>query len=223
MRSADTESPASARAGQGRAHGAGIRAGTRVLGIDPGSRATGYGVVERPATGAGAPGDRSGASSLRHVAHGTLRPPEGLGLAERLAFLHAGIAEVIERHAPAQVVVEQVFVSASARSALVLGQARGAVLAAAAGAGLDVHELSAREIKKSVVGTGGAAKSQVQAMVSRLLGLDRKPAQDAADALAAAICRAHASASVADGLGLRGGRGRRRGRAGGRFVVRRSP
>jgi crossover junction endodeoxyribonuclease RuvC len=197
----------------------------RVLGIDPGSRATGYGVVECTPSAHRDPSDGGAARSLRHVAHGTLRPPEGFTLAERLAFLHSGIAEVIERHAPSQVVVEQVFVSASARSALVLGQARGAVLAAAAGAGLDVHELSAREVKKAVVGTGAAAKTQVQAMVSRLLGLDRQPAQDAADALAAAICRAHAGASSADVLGVRRGRGRRRGRRaeGGRFVVRRSP
>jgi crossover junction endodeoxyribonuclease RuvC len=194
--------------------------GIRVLGIDPGSRVTGFGVVERPAASERSSRDGGPPRALRHVAHGTLRPPDGLGLAERLAFLHAGIAEVIERHAPHQVVVEQVFVSNSARSALVLGQARGAVLAAAAGAGLDVHELTAREIKKAVVGTGTAAKGQVQAMVSRLLGLDRHPAQDAADALAAAVARVHADASAADGLGLRRGRARGRRRATGRFVLR---
>ncbi len=198
---------------------------TRVLGIDPGSRATGYGVVESIAAGESAPVTGPARAPLRHVAHGTLRPPEKSELAERLAYLHQAIVEVIRQHAPGQVVIEQVFVRENARSALVLGHARGAILAAAAGAGLSVHEISAREVKKAVVGTGAAGKLQVQSMVTRLLELDRRPSQDAADALAAAICRAHSAQSLGDGIAWgrgRSGSGRRRAAAG-RFVVRRTP
>jgi crossover junction endodeoxyribonuclease RuvC len=152
----------------------------RILGIDPGSTATGFGVVDRAA------GD------LRHVAHGTLRPPRRAPLAERLAWLQRGLVHVIARHEPDLAVVERVFVAASPRSALVLGAARGVVLATLAGAGLALHEYAAREVKQAVVGTGAAEKRQVQLMVQRLLGLSRVPARDASDALAAAICHAHA-------------------------------
>ena len=153
----------------------------RILGIDPGSLVTGYGVVERRGAG------------LHHVAHGTLRPPRVAPLATRLAAIHAGIAAVIESHAPVLVVVEKVFVAANPRAALVLGQARGVVLAAAAAAGLRVDELSPQAVKLAVVGTGAAQKLQVQRMVQRLLALEERPAQDAADALAAAWCAAQAS------------------------------
>jgi crossover junction endodeoxyribonuclease RuvC len=152
----------------------------RVLGIDPGSHATGFGVVDR----------RDG--HVVHVTHGTLRVPRTAALPERLALLYAGLADVLRDHRPDHAVVEQVFVSHSARSALVLGQARGAALAALGAAGIPVSELSAREVKKAVVGTGAASKPQVQAMVARILSLDARPRVDAADALAAAICRAHA-------------------------------
>lgn len=182
---------------------------TRILGIDPGSQATGFGVVECEG------------SRLRHVAHGVLRPPREGGLAPRLAAIHAGIAEVIQTHAPALAVVEQVFVSVSPRSALVLGQARGAALTALAQGGLAVDELSPSEIKRAVVGTGRAEKKQVQEMVRRLLALERAPASDAADALAAAICRAHVGDADRAQLFRRSpGRGRGRSRAA-RFVVRR--
>lgn len=186
----------------------------RILGIDPGSRVTGYGVVERVTAGgdgAGA-GVRGLASSLRHVAHGTLRPPAGASLAERLGFLHRGLAEVVQRFEPERAVVEAAFVAVSPRAALVLGHSRGALLAALAGAGLPVAELAASEVKKAVVGHGGAAKVQVQTMVTRLLGLESHPPRDAADALAAAVCLAHAGA-------LAGLAGRRR-RGGGRRRVR---
>lgn len=152
----------------------------RVLGIDPGSQVTGYGIVER------------NEGRLVYVAHGTLRSPRAAELGARLAAIYQGVFEVAAAHRPDQAVVEQVFVAASARSALVLGQARGAALAALGAAGLPIAELAAREVKKAVVGTGGASKAQVQAMVTRILSLDTKPATDAADALAAAICRAHA-------------------------------
>ena len=181
---------------------------TRILGIDPGSQATGYGVVERDG------------SHLRHVAHGVLRPTRGAALGARLAAIHDGIAALVETHAPERAVVEQVFVSASPRSALVLGQARGAALTALARAGLGIDELAPTEIKRAVVGTGRADKKQVQEMVRRLLALERVPATDAADALAAAICRAHIGERA--GWGRRTatrGRGRRRPAS---FVVRRS-
>jgi crossover junction endodeoxyribonuclease RuvC len=150
----------------------------RILGIDPGSRVTGYGVVER----------RGGA--VVHVAHGTLRPPSGAPFAARLAFLYRSVAEVIEQHRPDVAVVERVFVHRSPRAALELGQARGAVLCAVAGAGLGVCEYAASQVKQAVTGSGAADKQQVQTMVRRLLGLDRAP-RDATDALAAAIRHAH--------------------------------
>ncbi|NNL66616.1 MAG: crossover junction endodeoxyribonuclease RuvC, partial [Myxococcales bacterium] len=142
------------------------------MGIDPGSTATGFGVVERHGP------------ELRHVAHGTLRPGRGVALPERLAALLSGLCEVIEEHAPGVVVVERVFVAKSARSALVLGQARGVALAAAASRALAVREYAPSQIKQAVVGTGSASKPQVQAMVTTLLGLAQEPARDAADALA---------------------------------------
>ena len=161
----------------------------RVLGIDPGSVATGFGIVER------ADGE------TRHVAHGTLRPPTAGSTAERLAYIHRELGEILELHSPDIAAVERVFVSRNPRSALVLGQARGAALASLGGAGVPVREYSAREVKQSVVGTGGADKSQVQAMVMRLLGLSAEPQSDAADALAVALC--HASAGRLVDLGLK--------------------
>jgi len=152
----------------------------RILGIDPGSVATGYGVVD------------SEAGRLIHVAHGTLRPSPRSSPAQRLHELHQSISAVVHDHAPDTAVVEQVFVSASARSALVLGQARGVALAAVSVGGRVVVEYSASRIKLAVTGNGRAGKAQVQNMVRRLLELDRVPARDAADALAAAICHANA-------------------------------
>ena len=181
----------------------------RILGIDPGSSVTGYGVVEHVG------------AELHHLAHGTLRPPRNQELAVRLAAIQSGLVEVIEGHAPDLAVVEQVFVASSPRSALILGQARGVVLAAAAAAGLPVEEVSAREVKQAVVGSGAAEKAQVQAMVKQILRLDRKPPQDAADALAAAICSAHRGRLVglARGAPRRSSRPRRSAAG---FVVRRS-
>jgi crossover junction endodeoxyribonuclease RuvC len=150
-----------------------------ILGIDPGSTATGYGVVE---------GTRAG---LRHVAHGIVRPKAGDPLASRLAHIHAEVLAVARAHAPELAVVERIFVAANPRSALVLGQARGVALAALAAAQVEVGEFAAREVKQAVVGNGNATKAQVQAMVMRLLALDVKPPTDAADALAIAICQAH--------------------------------
>lgn len=152
----------------------------RVLGIDPGSNATGYGVVEHDA------------GRLAHVAHGTLEPGRrGLPLAARLSELHAQVAEILALHVPDAVAVEQVFVASSPRSALVLGQARGAVLCAIGAVGLGVCEYSASEVKRAVTGSGSADKRQVQRMVRRLLELEATPAPDAADALAVAIRHSH--------------------------------
>lgn len=181
----------------------------RILGIDPGSGVTGYGIVERRD------------DALVHVAHGTLRASAAASAAGRLAALHRALLEVIERHRPDAVSVEQVFVARGARAALVLGQARGVALAAVGSAGLGLHEYAPARIKQSVTGNGRAAKLQVQRMVRRLLHLERTPASDAADALAAAIC--HAKASRLEGLlpHRRGGSGRRRRAAGPVVRVRR--
>jgi len=163
----------------------------RILGIDPGSAATGFGVVDAEA------------GRLIHVAHGTLRPAPRSSMAERLHYLHQAISEAILAHAPDIAVIEQVFVSASARSALVLGQARGVALAAVGSSGRAVVEYSASRIKLAVTGSGRAGKAQVQEMVRRLLNLDRQPARDAADALAAAICHANAGRIGALTQGIR--------------------
>lgn len=193
----------------------------RVLGIDPGSTATGWGLLER------------GGGRLRHLGHGTLRAPRGAALPARLARLQQGLAALCAEHRPDLVVVERVFVAASPRAALVLGHARGVALAAAAAAGLGVREYAAAEIKQAVTGRGGAAKPEVQAMVQRLLGLGRPPARDAADALAAALCHLHGATlrERAPGGGTgpsrlprsgASGRGRARRPAASRLVVRRA-
>ena len=180
----------------------------RILGVDPGSNATGFGVVERA-------GGR-----LVHVAHGTLRPPRTRGLAGRLHCLHQAIGEVIAQHLPDVASVEQVFVAASPRAALVLGQARGAVLAALGEAGLTVHEYAPAQIKSAVTGNGRAAKLQVQRMVRSLLALSDTPAADASDALAAAICCAQMGRLASLGVPARS---RRRARRGPGISVRRLP
>jgi crossover junction endodeoxyribonuclease RuvC len=178
----------------------------RIMGIDPGSRATGFGVVERRGC------------RVVHVGHGTLWARRAT-LAERLAELHGALARAIEEHRPETVVVERVFAGRSPRSALVLGHARGVALAAAAEARLPVHEYTAPEIKLAVVGTGRAEKRQVQLMVARLLRLAEPPAADAADALAAALCHAHRGPLAA--VVPPGPRTRARSGARSRLVVRR--
>lgn len=148
----------------------------RALGIDPGSRATGYGVVEMV-------GNR-----LVHVANGTIRAPSGATLAERLAGIHKGLAEVVSLYGPSEVGIESIFQSRNARSALLLGHARGVALLAAELAGLPLVEYTPMQVKAAVVGYGRAEKHQVQEMVRRLLVLPQEPGSDAADALAVAIC-----------------------------------
>ena len=166
----------------------------RILGVDPGSNATGYGVVEYA-------GGR-----VIHIAHGVLRSRKGDPLALRLAGIHQGLTAAAVEYEIKLAAVERVFMASNPRSALILGQARGAALAALAGAGLAVTEFSAREVKKGVVGNGAAAKSQVQGMVTRLLDLETAPPRDAADALAVAICQAHSGRLAGAGV-----RKRRRG------------
>ena len=149
------------------------------LGIDPGSRFTGFGLVERQ-------GRR-----LRLVAHGCIRLPPTLELASRLARIHSDIGRLIEDHRPHQVAVESPFQGINPRSLIVLAQARGAALAAVAAAGLRVVELTPSEIKAAVVGSGAGDKTQVEKMVRLILGLqDTTMRADESDALAAAICLA---------------------------------
>lgn len=155
----------------------------RVLGIDPGSRITGLGVVESTPDG------------LRQVFHESLKLKHR-ELPPRLGDIYRRVEQVIGEFKPQCVAIEQVFFSRNARSALVLGQARGGAICSAVNAGCDVAEYSAKEIKQAVVGTGGASKEQVQHMVRVLLGLRSLPESDSADALACAICHIH-SAQVA--------------------------
>jgi len=154
------------------------QARARILGIDPGLRITGFGLIER-----------SG-QKLIYLTSGVVRTPEG-ALPERLKAILESIGTVIAEHAPDQVAVEKVFVNVNPQSTLLLGQARGAAICAAVSRGLPVAEYTALQVKQAVVGNGHAAKEQVQAMVRRLLGLPGDPSADAADALACAICHAH--------------------------------
>ena len=162
----------------------------RILGIDPGLRVTGFGIVDV------APG------GLVYIASGIVRTGTG-GMPLRLGVIVRDLAHVIDEYLPAEVVVERVFVNVNPTSTLALGQARGAAIAAAVLAGLPVHEYTAGQVKKAVVGGGRAAKAQVQSMVSRLLSLPGLPSPDAADALACAICHAHGT-SGASALGRTG-------------------
>ena len=148
---------------------------TRILGIDPGSRLTGYGLID------------VARGTLRYVASGRIDTSVG-PFVERLAGVYRGVAAVIAEHRPDEFVIEEVFVARNPQSALKLGQARGVAIAAAVNAGLSVSEYAARSVKQAVVGSGGATKAQVQYMVRALLALSSEPVSDAADALAVAIC-----------------------------------
>lgn len=153
---------------------------TRLLGIDPGSRRLGWGIVD------------SAGSRMQHVAHGVIAPPADLPLPARLRVIFEALEELVGRWEPDAAAVEQVFTARSARSALVLGQARGAALLALERAGLPIGEYTPAEIKLAVAGHGRASKDQLAGMVRRLLGADLAAAtHDATDALAIAICHAH--------------------------------
>ncbi|NQV47519.1 MAG: crossover junction endodeoxyribonuclease RuvC [Rhodospirillaceae bacterium] len=156
----------------------------RILGIDPGLRHTGWGIIE------------SDGNRLGHVANGVVSTSPSKSLAERLVELHDGLCAIIKEHAPEEAAVEETFVNNNPASTLKLGQARGIALLAPSQKGLAVAEYSANLVKKSVVGAGHAAKGQIQMMVAVLLpGVDIAGA-DAADALAVAICHAHHRDSV---------------------------
>jgi len=154
------------------------KATLRILGIDPGLRSTGFGVIDQD-------GQR-----LIYVTSGCVRSGEG-ELASRLKAILEGLREVIAEHRPREVAIEKVFVNTNPQSTLLLGQARGTAICAAVLAGLAIAEYTALQVKQAVVGSGHAKKEQVQHMVRRLLALPGNPSADAADALACAICHAH--------------------------------
>ncbi|NKC15961.1 MAG: crossover junction endodeoxyribonuclease RuvC [Gammaproteobacteria bacterium] len=151
---------------------------TRIMGIDPGSRATGYGII-----------DSDGRRST-HIASGTVRAAQGT-FPQRLKTIFDGVRELVETFAPHEIAIEEVFVHKSASSALKLGQARGAALAATSTHALPVHEYTPTKIKRAITGQGHADKVQVQHMVRVLIGLPFAPGSDQADALAVALCHAH--------------------------------
>lgn len=159
----------------------------RILGIDPGLRITGFGLVDVEGP------------TLRYVASGTIRPDSADGgpLPRRLKSIYDGICEIAAQYRPDCASVEIVFVNVNPQSTLLLGQARGAALTALVASGLEVAEYTALQMKKAVVGHGQARKEQVQAMVATLLALPGMPGKDAADALGLAVCHAHAAGSFA--------------------------
>jgi len=152
-----------------------------ILGIDPGSRVTGYGVV------------KIHGNDCLHITHGTIQTGTA-EVSDKLQLIFATLSDVMEQFQPNQAAIEQVFMHQNAQAALKLGQARGAAMVAAAHFGITVAEYSAKQVKQAVVGYGAAAKQQVQHMICLLLNLATTPAEDAADALAVAIChgRRHA-------------------------------
>lgn len=151
----------------------------RILGIDPGTRITGYGLVEKD-------GNR-----LRHIDNGAIYTSSDDALPQRLKIIHDGLVEVIARYQPDAMAIEQVFMAKNALSALKLGQARGAAIVAGVNAQLPVAEYSALQVKSAVVGYGKAGKAQVQQMVKALMKLPEIAQEDASDALAVAICHAN--------------------------------
>ena len=150
----------------------------RILGIDPGLRVTGFGIIEK------------NGASLVYIASGCIKSGDA-ELPDRLKIILENLREVIAQHRPQQIALEKVFVNVNPASTLALGQARGTAICAAVDAGLPVSEYTALQVKQAVVGNGHAKKVQVQEMVKRLLGLAGAPSADAADALACAICHAH--------------------------------
>lgn len=152
---------------------------TTILGIDPGSRKTGFGVIEAKR------------NSAVYVTSGIIRLPVNEPLGPRLGVLFAELNCIIDEFQPDELAIEQVFLARSPDAALKLGHARGAAMTACVHRGMAVHEYAARQIKQAVVGTGAASKEQVQHMVKILLKLPAAPKEDAADALATALCHLH--------------------------------
>lgn len=163
----------------------------RILGIDPGSRFTGFGLIDTRRSGA------------QYVESGIIRVDPG-PLDARLGCIFSGVTELIAEFAPTTVSIENVFMHRNAASALKLGQARGAAIVAAAVAGVPVAEYTPAEIKLSIVGHGRASKAQIEFMVGRLLGLTALPRADAADALAGALCHAQHMTMTAPAVGRPG-------------------
>jgi len=151
---------------------------TRILGIDPGSRVTGYGIIE------------SDGAATRYIASGCLRLGDG-AFAGRLREIFLRIGDLVTEFSPGHIAIEQVFVHKNADSALKLGHARAAAICATFSGQVSLHEYAAREIKQAIVGRGGAQKHQVQHMVKAILALESCPVSDEADALAVALCHAH--------------------------------
>tara|TARA_Y100001936_G_scaffold139034_1_gene135817 strand:- start:219 stop:716 length:498 start_codon:yes stop_codon:yes gene_type:complete len=155
----------------------------RILGIDPGSRITGYGLVEATK------------GNVKHLEHGCLKLGKG-SMHQRLLALYEGLEQVIQKLRPTEVAIEKVFVGASAQSALKLGQARGVAILASAQHNLAILEYSPNQIKKAVVGRGHADKAQVMFMTKVILSLPEVPESDAADALAVAVCHSNFKPSI---------------------------
>ncbi|HHF7366593.1 TPA: crossover junction endodeoxyribonuclease RuvC [Legionella bozemanae] len=169
-----------------------------ILGIDPGSRITGYGLIKES--------DRK----IEYIDSGCIRTaPEG-ELSQKLLQIYDGICQLMDHYSPTEVAIEQVFMHENPNSALKLGHARGVAMVAAASHRVKVSEYSAREIKQMVVGYGAAEKAQVSHMVVHLLALNKAPQKDAADALAIAICHSHMRHNLSSVIGRRGLRRRKR-------------
>ena len=163
---------------------------TRILGIDPGSRTTGYGIIEIPSATT-----RGARDKLSYISSGCIK--SGVGeMPDRLGIIYQGLREIVAEFQPDEVAIERVFLAKNPSSALKLGQARGVAIAAVVASKLGVSEYAAREVKLAVTGTGGADKAQVQHMVRVLLKLAGTPAEDAADALAIAICHVNTAVTA---------------------------
>ena len=156
----------------------------KILGIDPGLRTTGFGVVYKQG------------NKLSYVASGTIKTPDA-DLPQRLKTILSGVSEIIRTYTPDCAAIEKVFVNVNPQSTLLLGQARGAAICALVSADLAVAEYTALQIKQAIAGHGKAQKQQVQDMVQRLLALSAMPGTDAADALGVAICHAHSGGALA--------------------------
>ena len=156
-----------------------------ILGIDPGSRVTGYGIIR-------AVGNRQD-----YIASGCIKTTDKSTLPERLDVILRGVSQLIDEYSPDEIAIERIFMARSAESALKLGHARGVAIVAAVNQGLQIHEYEARKVKQAVVGSGAATKSQIQHMVMTLLKLPERPQSDAADALAIAICHVNTQYNLA--------------------------
>ena len=150
-----------------------------ILGIDPGSRTTGYGIVDLQS------------QNITYIDSGCIKTGTGTAFIQRLMLIYQAIEEIITSYQPEHLAIEEVFLARNPQSALKLGQARGAVIVACIKQNISVYEYAARRIKQAVVGYGNADKKQMQYMVRQLLHLNKLPAQDAADALAVALCHCY--------------------------------